>query len=175
MKIFDARFDIEYAYPDEDKDNTFIIGGNLVDVTGIYSTQDVNVGDIIYADGRILGFDLLRYKIIEINNDVRNFNNLVVTVIWDKIGEEAVQPCGGLDGIIGSVFDGTDISSITAYNYNSANEILVNKAMNYQMMLIVNEDKELNNKIKVLENNKTEVSNKTPSDKEVGHVWIEIM
>lgn len=175
MKIFDARFDIEYAYVDESKENAYIMSGNLVDVTGVYSTEDVKVGDIIYVDGRILGFDLLRYKILEINNEETTFDNLVVSVVWDKIDEELVEPCGGLDGIIGSLYDGTNISSITPYNYNSANEVLVNKAMNYQMMLVTMEDKKLNKRIKVLEDNKTEVSNITPSDKEVGHVWIEIM
>lgn len=175
MNIFDARFDIEYAYLDDAENNIYKLSGIIVDMTGVYSTSDVRIGDIIYLDGRILGFDLLRYKIVDIDTAETTYSNLVVSIVWDKPNEETIEPCGGLEGIIGSVYDGTNIASITAYNYNSANEVLVNKAVNYQMMLVATDDLKLTKRVKTLEDNKAQVSDQTPSDKEVGHIWIEIV
>lgn len=67
MNLFDGRLDIQDAYMIED--NLYRIVGNYVDNTGSFTSRDVSVGDIIYIDGSMLGYTLLRYKVQTINYD----------------------------------------------------------------------------------------------------------
>ena len=65
MNLFDGKLEITEAYQLED--NLYKIVGNYVDNTGTFSTYDLSVGDIIYIDGSMLGYTLLRYKVKTIN------------------------------------------------------------------------------------------------------------
>lgn len=66
MNLFNARFDIsDGGYVDE---STYRIAGTVVDNTGTYYGFNVQVGDIIYADGSAMGVELLRYKVKAINS-----------------------------------------------------------------------------------------------------------
>ena len=65
MNLFDGKLEIIEAYQLED--NLYKIVANYVDNTGTYSTYDLSIGDIIYIDGSMLGYTLLRYKVKTIN------------------------------------------------------------------------------------------------------------
>lgn len=49
---------------------------------------------------------------------------------------EAIEPCGGIDGIIGALHSNGLTANITSYSYNGANEVLIARANAYQTMLL---------------------------------------
>ena len=67
MNLFDGRLDSQDA--DVIGDKLYRIVGKYVDNTGSLTARDVSVGDIIYIDGSMLGYTLLRYKVQTINYD----------------------------------------------------------------------------------------------------------
>ena len=135
MNLFDGKFDLVDGYYVEE--NTYKIQGNYTDNTGTYSSYDVQVGDIIYVDGSMVGAGLLRYKITELH--LEEFYDAIIsaTVKWDMIeGIDPVEPFGGMEGIIGAIHSNGLTANITNLATNGANEIVINKAQSYQTMLL---------------------------------------
>lgn len=164
MNLFDGKFDlVDGCYVDE---NTYKIQGNYTDNTGRYSSYDVQVGDIIYVDGSMVGAGLLRYKISELHFEEFYDAIISATVKWDMIeGIDPVEPFGGMEGIIGAIHSNGLTANITNLTTNGANEIVINKAQSYQTMLLGNNKSnselpdltDINEKIKVLEDKMTSV------------------
>lgn len=164
MNLFDGKFDlVDSCYVDE---NTYKIQGNYTDNTGAYSSYDVQVGDIIYVDGSMVGAGLLRYKISELHFEEFYDAIISATVKWDMIeGIDPVEPFGGMEGIIGAIHSNGLTANITNLTTNGANEIVINKAQSYQTMLLGNNKSnselpdltDINEKIKVLEDKMTSV------------------
>lgn len=135
MNLFDGKLEITEAYQLED--NLYKIVGNYVDNTGTFSTYDLSVGDIIYIDGSMLGYTLLRYKVKTINKSEMQKAVISVDATWDMIeGMEQVDPSGTVDGIIGALHSNGLTANITSVEYNGANEVLVARANSYQTMLL---------------------------------------
>lgn len=133
MNLFNARFDItDGSYVDE---STYRIVGIVVDNTGTYYGFNVQEGDIIYADGSMLGVELLRYKVKAINEV--NMAEVDLDVSWDMVeGIDPQEPFGGIEAIIGGLHPNGLTANLTAYSYNGANEVLVARAEAYQTMLL---------------------------------------
>lgn len=161
MNLFDGKFDLIDGYYVEE--NTYKVQGNYTDNTGTYSSYDVQVGDIIYVDGSMVGAGLLRYKISELHFEEFYDAIISATVKWDMIeGIEPIEPFGGMEGIIGALHSNGLTANITNLTTNGANEIVINKAQSYQTMLLgmnsgggdggVSPDlTQINSKIKALE------------------------
>lgn len=135
MNLFDGKLEIIEAYQLED--NLYKIVANYVDNTGTYSTYDLSIGDIIYIDGSMLGYTLLRYKVKTINRSEMQKSIISVDATWDMIEDmEQVDPNGTTDGIIGAIHSNGLTANITSVEYNGANEVLVARANSYQTMLL---------------------------------------
>lgn len=135
MNLFDGRFDIIDGYTVDT--NLYKIQGSFIDNTGVYTSYDAQVGDIIYADGSFLGLGLLRYKITELHFDEYYDSVISATVKWDMIeGIEPTEPFGGMEGIIGALHNNGLTANITAAFINNANQIVISKAQSYQDMLL---------------------------------------
>lgn len=136
MNYLNGRFDItDGGYHDE---THYRIVGTLVDNSGTYFATDVNVGDIIYADGTPIGVPLLRYKITEILPETSGAD-LSVLVEWDMIeGIDAQEPYGGLEAILGALHNNGLTANVTSQTYNSVNDLLIANTNSYQTMLLGN-------------------------------------
>lgn len=135
MNLFNGRFDFVDGYVVDT--NKYKIQGNFVDNTGTYLSYNAQVGDIIYADGSMIGVELLRYKIVELHLDEFYDSVISATIEWDMIeGIEPTEPFGGMEGIIGAMHSNGLTANITACGVNAANEIVISKAQSYQTMLL---------------------------------------
>lgn len=135
MNLFDGKLEITDAYQIDD--NLYKIVANYVDNTATFTTHSLSVGDIIYIDGSVLGYTLLRYKVKAINRSEMQKSIISVDATWDMIeGMEQVDPSGTVDGIIGALHPNGLTANITSVEYNGANEVLVARANSYQTMLL---------------------------------------
>lgn len=134
MNLFEGKLDISDAYAIDE--STYKIIGEYTDNTGTFVAAQVSEGDIIYADGTMLGYTLLRYKVKTVNRKEMEGSTIVVEAIWDMADQEVVEPCGGLDGIIGAIHPNGLTANVPAFVYNGINEVLTTRANSYQAMLL---------------------------------------
>lgn len=135
MNLFDGKFDLIDAYYVDT--NQYRIQGSYTDNTGIYSTYDAQVGDIVYLDGSFVGIPLLRYKITELHMEEYHDAIISATIEWDMVGDiEPTEPFGGMEGIIGALHSNGLTANITTSSVNGVNEVLISRAQSYQSMLL---------------------------------------
>ena len=135
MNLFNGKFDLLDGYSLDT--NKYKIQGNYTDNTGTYTSYDAQVGDIIYADGSMIGVGLLRYKIVELHFEEYYDSVISATVEWDMVeGIDPQEPFGGMEGVIGALHSNGLTANLTPYAYNGANEVLIARAGSYQTMLL---------------------------------------
>lgn len=145
MKFFNAKIIINYSSALE-APGEYEISANIIDNSGIFFASDVKVGDIMYLNGSIVGELLLRYKVKEIKEATGS--TLSAVVQWDIQDEEAKEPYGSTEGIIGEVINEFGASMIGSIFINSCDESVVSAARSYEQKLISSSLKDINGKIK---------------------------
>lgn len=132
-KQFSARFDI-VSY-ESISSNIGKVIGNVFDNTGNFFATSVNVGDIIYVDGSMLGLQVLRYKVKSINST--KGTELCAIIIWDMGSDDPIELFSGLTGIIGKSTKNLKIAALPSISINMLDESFINSIKNYESTTIL--------------------------------------
>lgn len=131
MRFFDGEFKVE--------DSGYYDGVNYKMKgkinSALFFPKDVQVGDIIYADGSYLEKPLLRYKIVSIIKEETLGLTLSVIVKWDLEGQEPQEPFGTMDNVIIGALHPNNLTA-NLPPQTSSNSVVWARAYSYQTYLL---------------------------------------
>lgn len=156
---FHARFDISWYIMQMDVDK-WEIEGSVIDLTGKFSSFDVQVGDVIYNDASgdldwntFLPKGYLRYKIIEIDYGKVDGTNIGCLIQWDVDNAAPVEPTAFANGVIGRG-SSMGIAYIPSVNGHMADELLLSYARNMELDRVATRLSFMQNQVTSLNTNK---------------------
>lgn len=98
--IFTGKLELTMANVVPGELNQWDIVANFVDSSGMFYASDAVINDIIYIDGTLFNYGMLRYKIVYID-PTTSFDTIYCRVIWELANEEPIEPLCGFESIIG--------------------------------------------------------------------------
>lgn len=132
---FTARFDLTSIIPISE--NQWSIVGYIIDNTGNFFASSSSIGNIIYMDGSMLGLQVLRYKVINVDYEQTSGTELYADIEWDMGSDYPMEPFPGLVGIIGETTDKIKLSILPSIMINLLDENFINSIKNYENLIIV--------------------------------------